>query len=92
MTSTIERGQIEHLTRQQSTLIRAHAEQKRTIPGSKPPSITPKRHRTATKLPKPRTNPRHMVMIPHRAVINGSQIFGDAFLIIRLLGSSLSLV
>lgn len=61
-----------------------------TIPGSKPPSATPRIALTATKDPKLRTNPRHMVMIPQTAVRVGSQILGEAFLMIRLLGTSLS--
>lgn len=62
---------------------------KLTIPGSNPPSATPNRARTAAKLAKLRTKPRHMVIMPQTAVSAGSHIFGDAFLMIRLLGTSL---
>jgi hypothetical protein len=60
-----------------------------TMPGNSPPSATPSMARTATKPAKLRTKPRHMVIIPQTIVRVGNQIFGDAFLIIRLLGSSL---
>lgn len=62
------------------------------MPGSKPPSIAPSRQRTATKPAKLRTNPKHIVTTPHKAVIRGNQTLGDAFLRIRLLGSSLVVV
>lgn len=62
------------------------------MPGNNPPSAMPKRARTAIKLPGPVTNPRHMVMIPHRAVRHGRRILGETFFRSRLLGSSLHLV
>ena len=62
---------------------------KHTIPGRRPPSAIPSSARTAAKLPKLRTNPRHMVIMPQTAVSAGSHIFGEAFLMIRLLGTSL---
>lgn len=61
----------------------------RTIPGNKPPSAIPSSARTATKEPKPLMKPRHMVMIPHKIVKNGSHILGEAFFRTRLLGNSL---
>lgn len=59
------------------------------MPGKRPPSAIPSNARTATKLAKFCTNPKHMVIIPQTTVNNGNQIFGDAFLRMRLLGTSL---
>jgi hypothetical protein len=59
------------------------------MPGSKPPSATPKRARTVTKDAKLRTKPRHMVKMPHTAVNSGSQILGDIFLSTKFEGNSL---
>jgi hypothetical protein len=60
-----------------------------TMPGNRPPSAMPNSALTAAKLPNERTNPKHMVMIPHATVNEGSQIRGDTFFRTRLLGSSL---
>lgn len=62
------------------------------MPGNRPPSAIPRMARTAKKLPKFLTKPRHMVMIPHIAVKRGSQIFGVIFLRTRLEGSSLLMI
>lgn len=60
-----------------------------TIPGSSPPSAVPKRARTTTKPAKLRTKPKHIVKMPQIIVRKGSQTLGEAFLMTRLLGSSL---
>jgi hypothetical protein len=61
-----------------------------TMPGSKPPSATPKSALTVTKDAKFDTNPRHIVSIPQTVVSNGSHIFGDIFFSTRFDGSSLN--
>jgi hypothetical protein len=63
-----------------------------TIPGNKPPSATPKSALTVTNDAKLRTNPRHMVSMPHTVVSNGNHIFGDIFFNTRFDGSSLKML
>lgn len=62
------------------------------MPGSSPPSATPRSALTATKDPKLPTKPRHMVNVPQVAVKNGSHIFGDMRFNTRLLGNSLKML